>query len=446
MKLHTKGRHSCGRNAAVDGDIFKFTSERGGSVGVVKIMEPMNPMLNYYEYEILCRGQKCAIGVGVGELNYPLDRMPGWNRNGVGYHADDGRMFYQDGFGKAYGPLCTEGDRMGCGVDFESEDVSGCVNVFFTKNGKQVGDPVRIKKPIYGMYPLIGLHSPGEKVRYLGHWRCVPDLLQEPMVLDHSPFDVWLRSNNIKFVDDSMTLEYSGDGLSKQDVGIAQANFQISEQQHYFEMEILSAGKEGWCAIGLASTVYPLHKHPGWNKGSVGYHADNGHLYKERGQGDPFGPTCTTGDTMGCGVQFSIESDSNSGMNSIGATAHFSDDSDDSSSGEESPEYEFDMDGLLHDNLLPFSSDEEYYDSDEDLFDEGPFRFGLRRPRAVLPPPIPKKEKSDQTDRTCTVYFTRNGERVGDTECVVPRGGFYPVVAMLSHGEKIRVNFHPLTG
>lgn len=445
MKLHTKGRHRCGRNAAVDGDIFKFTSERAGSVGVVKILEPMNPMLNYYEYEILCRGQKCAIGVGVGELNYPLDRMPGWNRNAVGYHADDGRMFYQDGFGKAYGPLCTEGDRMGCGVDFESEDVSGCVNVFFTKNGKQVGDAVRIKKPIYGLYPLIGLHSQGEKIRYLGHWRCVPDLLQEPMALDHSPFDVWLRSNNIKFVDDSMTLEYSGDGLSKQDVGIAQANFQISEQQHYFEMEILSAGKEGWCAIGLASTVYPLHKHPGWNKGSVGYHADNGQLYKERGHGDPFGPTCTTGDTMGCGVQFSTESESNSGMNSIGATAHPSDDSD-SSSGEESPEYEFDMDGMFQDNLLPYSSDEEYYDSDEDLFGGDPFRFGIRRPRAVLPLPVPKKEKSDQMERTCTVYFTRNGERVGDTECAVPKGGFYPVVAMLSHGEKIRVNFHPLTG
>jgi len=84
---------------------------------VVKILEPMSPMLNYYEYEILSRGQKCALGVGVGEQSYPMDRMPGWNRNGIGYHADDGRMFYQDGYGKAFGPTCTEGDRMGCGVD-----------------------------------------------------------------------------------------------------------------------------------------------------------------------------------------------------------------------------------------------------------------------------------------------------------------------------------------
>ena len=450
-KLHTKGRHRCGRNATVDGDIFKFTSERGGSVGVVKILEPMNPMLNYYEYEIVSRGQKCALGVGVGELNYPLDRMPGWNRNGVGYHADDGRMFYQDGFGKAYGPLCTDGDRMGCGIDFDSEDASGCVNVFFTKNGKQVGDPVRIKKPVYGLYPLIGLHSRGEQIRYLGHWRRVPGLLQEPMILDHSPFNKWLRSNNIKFVDDSMTLEYSGDGLSRQDVGIAQANFQISKQRHYFEMEILSAGKEGWCAIGLASTLYPLHRHPGWNKGSIGYHADNGHLYNERGHGDPFGPTCTTGDTMGCGVQFSSESDSSSSMNSIGATAQPSDDSD-SSSDEEALDYE-DVAEMFQDDLIDYySSGEDYFDSDEeDMFGGDQFRFGLRPQglQAALQgakSKVNSKTKSDNTHRTCTVYFTKNGEKIGDIQCDIPKGGFYPVVAMLSQGERIRVNFEPLTG
>ena len=70
-------------------------------------------------------------------------------------------------------------------------------------------------------------------------------------------------------------------------------------------MEILGTGTHGALAIGLAKTTYPLHRHPGWNPGAVGYHADDGKVFVERGQGDPFGPTCTEGDTMGCGIQFS---------------------------------------------------------------------------------------------------------------------------------------------
>jgi len=40
----------------------------------------------------------------------------------------------------------------------------------------------------------------------------------------------------------------------------------------------------------------------------VGYHADDGKLFKEKGYGDQFGPTCTEGDTMGCGILFSPHS------------------------------------------------------------------------------------------------------------------------------------------
>ena len=433
VKQHTKGRHYCGRNAEIEGDVFKFKGA-GGSVGVVKILEPMSPMLNYYEYEILAKGLKCAIGVGVGEQGYPLDRMPGWNRNGVGYHADDGRLFYQDGYGKAFGPTCTDGDRMGCGVDFETDCGYGFLHVFFTKNGKQIGDPVRVKRPIYGLYPLIGLHSRGEKVRYLGHWRKTPGAIQEPMEQDQSPTTFWLRSNGVKFLDDGLTVEYGGDGLDRQDVGIAQANFRVDCTNHYFEMEILSAGKEGWLALGLAKATYPLHRHPGWNKGSVGYHADNGHLYKEKGHGEPFGPTCTEGDVMGCGIHFSpnaVDVPQDSGNDSDSEYDHSSD-LDDLYGYEESDE----------DDLID-------YDSDEDIFDMYPERlFGGRRGLRMPKLKEVKNVGSDKAEpeRTCLVYFTKNGEKVGESECTVPKGGFYPIVAMLSQGEKVRVNFKPLSG
>ena len=441
IKLHMKGRHCCGSKAEVEEDVFKFKGD-GGSVGVVKILEPMNPILNYFEYQILSRGVKCAIGIGVGDQTYALDRMPGWNRNGMGYHADDGRLFHQDGYGKQYGPTCTEGDRMGCGVDFETDVGYGYCEVFFTKNGQPVGNPVKMKRPVYGLYPIIGLHSRGEKVRYLGHWHRQRHSLLEPMILDHSPSNMWLRSNNIKFLEDGYTLEYSGDGLNRQDVGIAQANFRMDHQHHYFEMSLLASGKEGWFAIGLARTTYPLHRHPGWNSGSVGYHADNGHLYKERGHGEPFGPTCTEGDVMGCGITFPIDT-SLSREAVIGATSHAPPIPSESESEDENDLAFADVD-QYYDELLDYSSNDDD-DSEQDYLFAARGEMEVRR-KGAWQVRNPSSKRHSQDEKTCLVYFTKNGEKVGETECVLPKGGFYPVVAMLSRGERLRVDFRPLTG
>ncbi len=48
------------------------------------------------------------------------------------------------------------GDRMGCGIDFDSEPDGNYVKVFFTKNGVQVGKSQKMKRPIHGLYPLMG--------------------------------------------------------------------------------------------------------------------------------------------------------------------------------------------------------------------------------------------------------------------------------------------------
>jgi len=54
----------------------------------------------------------------------------------------------------------------------------------------------------------------------------------------------------------------------------------------------------------LLKQDYPKHRHPGWNKGSIGYHADDGKIFIGSGVGDPFGPRCHKGDRMGCGILF----------------------------------------------------------------------------------------------------------------------------------------------
>lgn len=44
------------------------------------------------------------------------------------------------------------------------------------------------------------------------------------------------------------------------------------------------------------------------------------------------------------------------------------------------------------------------------------------------------------------VFFTRNGKLMGRREMVVPPGGLYPTIGMLSNGEKVKVDLHPLSG
>ena len=44
------------------------------------------------------------------------------------------------------------------------------------------------------------------------------------------------------------------------------------------------------------------------------------------------------------------------------------------------------------------------------------------------------------------VFFTRNGKLMGRREVGVPPGGLYPTVGMLSSGEKVKVDLHPLSG
>ena len=285
------------------------------------------------------------------------------------------------------------------------------------------------------------------------------------MEVDYSPNGPWLRCNGVKFLGESTLLEYStATPEEQQDVGIAQAKFPLSHTNHYFEIQILSSGSKGAIAIGLAKATYPLHRHPGWNPGAIGYHADDGCVFVERGKGEQFGPTCSDGDTMGCGIRFTDGSEEKEGgekksepqAENLGGDEYSTDDSDSSdvsiSSGDDVGDD--DLEEQVYQRVL-----EAEMGRDEDLF--GMFggrrrRFGrgfgggLRRGRLGRFAVRRNREdivcSDDRSGKKCTVYFTKNGEKVGERECNVPKGGFYPVVAMLSKGERIKVDLNPLSG
>ena len=48
--------------------------------------------------------------------------------------------------------------------------------------------------------------------------------------------------------------------------------------------------------------------------------------------------------------------------------------------------------------------------------------------------------------RKVEVFFTRNGKHVGKEISTVPKGGFFPIIGMLSRGEKVKADLTPLSG
>lgn len=84
-----------------------------------------------------------------------------------------------------------------------------------------------------------------------------------------------------------------------------------------FAIEIyLKYGNKVTLYIQVTSILFPavvsdVHVKPfcfllsspsGWDKHSYGYHGDDGHSFCSSGTGQPYGPTFTTGDVIGCCV------------------------------------------------------------------------------------------------------------------------------------------------
>jgi len=73
---------------------------------------------------------------------------------------------------------------------------------------------------------------------------------------------------------------------------------------YYFEVTILSRGKEGLIGIGFSGARPNLNRLPGWESESWGYHGDDGFSFACSASGKPYGPKFSARDVIGCGMNF----------------------------------------------------------------------------------------------------------------------------------------------
>ncbi|KAK9464739.1 concanavalin A-like lectin/glucanase domain-containing protein [Lipomyces arxii] len=92
----------------------------------------------------------------------------------------------------------------------------------------------------------------------------------------------------------------------EQEAAAIRANHPIPPQcgLFYFEIKILSRGKDGFIAVGFCGPRVLLNKMPGWVMDSWGYHGDDGNTFACQQSGKSYGPQFSTNDVIGCGINF----------------------------------------------------------------------------------------------------------------------------------------------
>lgn len=125
------------------------------------------------------------------------------------------------------------------------------------------------------------------------------------------------------------------------------------------------------------------------------------------GVGEQFGPKCSKGDIMGCGVLFPRDFECKSDSEEEGELVA----------------------RQLEDQVSESDTVEEVeYDTDSGDEESEYLRHELKLGERVQ------------------VYFTRNGKIIGKKDVVLPKGGFYPTVGMMSSQEKVKAELRPLSG
>lgn len=139
----------------------------------------------------------------------------------------------------------------------------------------------------------------------------------EPPLLP-SRFNERDRCPVLELLNDGMDAKFSGPAKgTDSDAASVRADHPIPSSCgiYYYEVTVLARGSQGYShvlffltnrfiGLGFCRASVTLNRLPGWEPDSWGYHGDDGHSFCCQGIGKTYGPTFTTGDIVGCCINF----------------------------------------------------------------------------------------------------------------------------------------------
>ncbi|KAI6182458.1 hypothetical protein M3Y97_00382200 [Aphelenchoides bicaudatus] len=129
------------------------------------------------------------------------------------------------------------------------------------------------------------------------------DQSQTPLPRHWSPSD---KFKSLILSSDCLRVHYNGKSDSQKEAASIRSNYPIPRNcaVYYFEILVVRKGDTGYLGIGLCEKDVNLNRLPGWDAVSYGYHGDDGCFFAASGKGRDYGPKFTTGDIVGCGINF----------------------------------------------------------------------------------------------------------------------------------------------
>ncbi|KAI9726653.1 MAG: hypothetical protein M1834_008966 [Cirrosporium novae-zelandiae] len=136
-----------------------------------------------------------------------------------------------------------------------------------------------------------------------------PPLLDEDLTPLPSRWSETDKNGGLHIESDDLEVRYVGPPVKphEHEAAATRADYPMPPEIgiYYYEVTILSKGKEGMIGVGFSGQKASLERLPGWEPDSWAYHGDDGKVFCCQSTGKAFGPTFTTGDVIGCGVNFS---------------------------------------------------------------------------------------------------------------------------------------------